>query len=146
MSTRVLAAGTARGEAMVLEEPLSFWGGIDPATGDIIDRRHPQEGDNVTGRVVVMRSGRGSSSSSTVLAEAIRAGTAPAAIVLAESDPILAMGAMVAGALYGLSLPVVVVPPDDFSRIRTGDIVTVDAGSARADPLVWAVRPAGEPG
>jgi predicted aconitase with swiveling domain len=139
-TTRVLAAGSARAEAIVLEDPLSFWGGVDPDTETVVDRRHPQAGAVLTGRVVVMPFGRGSSSSSTVLAEAIRLGTAPAAIVLLEPDPILALGAAVARELYGRSLPVVVIPPDDFQRIRTGDIVTVDAGEDRTDPLVWAMR------
>lgn len=146
MNTRVLVQGSARGEAVLLEQPLSFWGGVDPGTGTVIDRRHPQAGVRLGGRVLVMPFGRGSSSSSTVLAEAIRLGTAPAAIVLMEPDPILALGAMVAQELYGRSLPIVVVPPDDYRRIRSGDTVTVDAGQDRADPLVWAVRLAGEPG
>ena len=75
---RVMVAGSAMGDALVLEEPLSFWGGLGPETGEIIDRRHPQSGTIATGRVLVMPSGRGSSSSSSVLAEAIRAGTGPA--------------------------------------------------------------------
>jgi predicted aconitase with swiveling domain len=140
MNVRVLAAGTARGEAVVLEQPLSFWGGVDPATGSVIDRRHPQAGVPLAGRILVMPFGRGSSSSSTVLAEAIRVGTAPAAIVLLEPDPILALGAAVARELYGRSLPVVVLPPGDYERIRTGDTVTVDAGEGRKDPLVWSMR------
>jgi uncharacterized protein len=103
-----LVPGEASGPTLVLSEPLSFWGGVDPATGDIVDVRHPQRGANVAGCVLVMPSGRGSSSSSSVLAEAIRAGTAPAAIVLAEPDPILALGSIVARELYGAVVPVVV--------------------------------------
>jgi predicted aconitase with swiveling domain len=113
---------------------------VDPDTGTVVDRRHPQVGASVARLVLVLPFGRGSSSSSTVLAEAIRLGTAPAAIVLLEPDPILALGAAVAYELYGRALPVVVLSPDDFQRIRTGDIVTVDAGEDRTDPLVWAVR------
>ena len=96
----VLVAGAASGTALVLEEPLSFWGGIEPETGRIIDRRHPQLGLEVTGRILVMPIGRGSSSSSTVFAEAIRRGTAPAAVFLHEIDPIVALGAVVAQRLY----------------------------------------------
>ena len=91
---RTLVPGEAHGPALVLTEALSFWGGLDPATGKIVDVHHPQHGVVVTGSVLVMPGGRGSSSSSSVLAEAIRAGTAPAAIVLAEADPIIALGAM----------------------------------------------------
>jgi hypothetical protein len=108
-------------EALVLDEPLSFWGGVDPATGRIVDRRHPQCGEQVTGRVLVMPSGRGSSSSSTVLAECVRAGTAPAAIVLRHADEILALGALVAEELYGRTIPVAVLPDEDYGVLRTGD-------------------------
>jgi predicted aconitase with swiveling domain len=112
-------------EALVLDEPLSFWGGVDPATGEIVDRRHPQWGERVTGRVLVMPSGRGSSSSSTVLAECIRAGTAPAAILLRHPDEILALGALVAEELYGRTVPVSVLPEDAYRALRTGDSVRV---------------------
>jgi predicted aconitase with swiveling domain len=105
---RTLVAGAAEGPALVLEAPLSFWGGIDPASGLVIDVHHPQRGSSVVGTVLVMPAGRGSSSSSTVLAEAARAGTAPAAIVLLEPDPIVALGAIVARELYGIAIPVVV--------------------------------------
>jgi predicted aconitase with swiveling domain len=119
---RTLVAGTAQGRALVLDEPLSFWGG-----GDVIDGRHPQHGANVAGRILVMRSGRGSSSSSSVLAEAIRAGTAPAAIVLREPDPILALGAIVARELFGTTIPVVVTAE---SELRTDDLATLRADEA----------------
>ena len=126
--SRVLLAGYARGPALVLEEPLSFWGGLDPATGEIIDRRHPQSGRIVTGTVLCMPAGRGSSSSSSVLAEAIRAGTAPAAIALGEPDGIVALGAIVAHELYGTSVPVVVAGRDSWSSVTDGAEVTVRNG------------------
>jgi predicted aconitase with swiveling domain len=130
---RALVPGTATGEVLVLDEPLSFWGGVEPATGEVIDVRHPQRGANVAGRVLVMRSGRGSSSSSSVLAEAVRAGTAPAAIVLADPDPILALGAIVARELYGRAVPIVVAAS---LGVRTGDMVKV-----RAEPSVAEILP-----
>jgi uncharacterized protein len=122
---RTLAVGMAEGEALVLAEALSLWGGVDASNGEIIDVHHPQRGANVKGRILVMPSGRGSSSSSSVLAEAIRAGTAPAAIVLAEPDPILAIGAIVARELYGIAMPVVVT--DDIRTIATGSRIAVRA-------------------
>lgn len=121
---RTLVGGEATGEIMVLEEPLSFWGGIDPATGRILDVHHPQIGASVAGKVLVMPHGRGSSSSSSVLAEAIRGGTAPAAIILRELDQIIVLGAIVARELYRISIPVVV---DRDSRLRTHDVVTLRA-------------------
>ena len=108
------------GRALVLDEGLSLWGGMDPATGLLIDARHPQRGASLTGRIVVMPSGRGSSSSASVLAEAVRARTAPAAILLGEPDLILAIGAAVAEELYGVVVPVVVLPADELASIDDG--------------------------
>jgi predicted aconitase with swiveling domain len=114
--SQVLVAGDAAGEVLVLAEPLSFWGGVDETTGAIIDVHHPQLGANVAGRVVVMPSGRGSSSSSSVLAELIRAGVGPAAILLGTRDPIVALGALVAEALYGSTVPVLVLAAGEYAR------------------------------
>ena len=115
---RVLVPGEAAGLALVLDAPLSLWGGLDPETGDIIDQRHPQWKANVTGRVLVMPIGKGSSSASSILLEAVRLGTAPAAILLAEPDAILALGAAVARELYGIAPPVVVLAPELYAQIR----------------------------
>ena len=114
-----------RGKALLLAEPLSLWGGMDAASGELIDPHHPQRGANLAGRVVVMPSGRGSSSSASVLAEAARAGTAPAAIVLGEQDLILAIGSAVAEELYGVAVPVLVLPPEELMRIRDGQLVRI---------------------
>ena len=97
-------------EPLVLSEPLSFWGGVDEKTGIIIDIHHPQHGQCITGRVLVMPGGRGSSSSTSVLAELIRNGAGPKEIVLDRPDPIIALGALVAEELYGIVVPVVVRP------------------------------------
>ena len=113
---RVLVPGFAEGPVVAIA-PLSFWGGLDVATGSIIDRSHPDVGRSLAGAVLVMTSGRGSSSSSSVLAEAIRLGTAPAGIVLAEADPILAVGALVAETLYGRACPVVVLSKPDHVTV-----------------------------
>lgn len=125
---RVVVDGSARGEALVFTEPLSLWGGLDPVTGEVIDRRHPQVGARVTDRVWLLPRGRGSSSASSVLLEAVRLGTAPAALVLAEVDGILALGATVARELYDRSLPVVVIDQESFDQFRDGQSVTVEPG------------------
>ena len=130
MKGRVLAPGLAEGTALRLDEPLSFWGGVDPATGEIIDARQPQRGVSVAGRVLVMPSVRGSSSSSSVLAETVRAGCAPAAILLGESDLILAVGAAVAEELYGVRIPILHLATADLASITDGTMVTVDEGGA----------------
>ncbi len=117
--------------ALVLSEGLSLWGGMDPATGELIDAHHPQRGANLAGRAVVMPNARGSSSSASVLAEAVRAGTAPAAIVLGEPDLILAIGAAVADELYGVNVPVVVLPPADLAEIADGAEIGVGPDGVR---------------
>lgn len=122
----MLAAGTAAARALVLREPLSLWGGMDPATGELIDAHHPQRGVSMAGRVVVMAAVRGSSSASSVLAEAVRAGCAPAAFLLGETDLILAVGAAVAEELYGMRVPVVVLPPGQLAQIRDDALLRVD--------------------
>ena len=124
---RVLVAGEASGRALVLEEPLSFWGGFDAEEGVVIDRHHPQHGSLVTGKVVVMPHGRGSSSASAVLAEAIRLQTAPAAVLMRTVDPIVMLGSLVAGELYGFVCPVVVVSSAQYEQIATDDWVEISA-------------------
>jgi predicted aconitase with swiveling domain len=113
------------GRALVLAEGLSLWGGMDPATGDLIDAHHPQRGASLTGRVVVMPAGRGSSSSASVLAEAVRAKTAPAAILLGEPDLILDIGSAVAEELYGTVVPVLVLDAEQLAGIRDGEMVRI---------------------
>ncbi|MEX0630968.1 MAG: DUF126 domain-containing protein [Chloroflexota bacterium] len=132
MSGRLIAPGRARAPALVLDEPLSLWGGLDPATGRVIELRHPQHGARVSGRVLVLPAARGSSSSASVLAEAVRAGTAPAAIVLGEPDLILALGAAVAEELYGVQIPILVLPAADLAAIRDGATVDIGSGGVSA--------------
>lgn len=120
------AAGDVEGPALVLSQPLSFWGGIDVETGRIVERSHPDIGRLVTAQVLVMPGGRGSSSSSSILAESLRRGTGPLAIVLAVPDPILTVGALVAASLYGIPCPIVVCPID---AITTGDRLHVHSAT-----------------
>jgi len=115
------------GRALVLDEGLSLWGGMDPASGELIDAHHPQRGAVLTGRIVIMPSGRGSSSSASVLAEAVRAGTAPAAFLLEEPDLILAIGSAVARELYGVVVPVLVVSAEESAGISDGAQVHIGA-------------------
>jgi len=123
-------AGAASGAVLALHEPLSFWGGFESENGTIIDQAHPQVGECLTGRIVTMTVGRGSSSASTVLAEAIRLGTAPAALVMSEPDEIIALGAIVAEELYGLTMPVVVVDEATLARVAGAKSATLDPTGA----------------
>ncbi len=128
LATRSLVSGHAAGPSLVLDAPLSLWGGLDPVTGDIIDQRHPQWGANVTGKMLVMPVGKGSSSASSILLEAARLGTAPAAILLAEPDAILALGSAVAREMYGVAPPVVVLAADTYARVGNGMKIIVTDG------------------
>jgi predicted aconitase with swiveling domain len=133
MFGRFCASGEAEGRALVLSQALSFWGGVEVETGRIVDHSHPDFGQCVAGRILVMPGGRGSSSSSSVLAEAIRRGTAPFGILLARADPILTVAAIVAETLYNLRRPIVVcaiggVATGDFVRISIAKPEAVDAG------------------
>jgi uncharacterized protein len=125
LPVRLLAPGVGAGSALVLSRALSFWGGVDPTSGVVVDRRHPQRGARVGGRVLVLPAVRGSSSSSSVLTECIRIGTAPAAILLGEPDAILAVGSLVAAELYGEEVPIGLLDPHDLGSIRDGDRVEV---------------------
>jgi predicted aconitase with swiveling domain len=128
---QVLVSGAAEGEVLVLDEPLSFWGGLDTATGEIVDRHHPQQGSSVAGKVVVMPYARGSSSTANSLAESIHRGTGPAAIVLAEPDAIVALGAIVPGELYDEWCPVLVADAAVRAGLATGRRAVVDAAGVR---------------
>lgn len=121
MDMRELLPGSASGPVMALDEPLSMWGGLDAETGEIIDRRHPQCGERVTGTILVLPHGRGSSSSSSVLAEAIRRGSGPAAIVLGEPDDIILLGALAAEEMYAKVCPVLVAGPTEMTALRRAD-------------------------
>ena len=119
---RVLVDGNATAEVLRLDEPLSFWGGVDPESGDIIEQRHPQFGESVAGKLIAMPAGRGSSSASSVLAEVLRRGCGPVGIVLEAGDGILVVGALVARELYDVQCPIVV---GDVT-MRTGETWSLD--------------------
>lgn len=114
-----LVPGHAQGQTIVLGEPLSFWGGYDSAAGRIIDGTHPRLGESLAGKIMVMAHAKGSSSSSSVLAEAIRNGTGPIGIVLGERDLIVSIGAIVAAELYGIAVPVVCLEPFAFDEVAS---------------------------
>lgn len=123
---RPVVAGSAEGTAIVSKQPISFWGGVNPRTGEITDRRHERSGDIVTGKVFVFPHGKGSSTASAILMEAIRAGTAPAAIINLKVAPILALGAIVADELYHKTVPIVVLSREDFDAIQEGDYLVIE--------------------
>lgn len=118
-------AGAAEGIALVSDTALSFWGGYDWQTGEIIDRRHPLSGQIAAGRVLCVPAARGSSTTTAVLIEAIRAGTAPAAIVTTQRDFFFALASVVALELYASAPPVVALSADQFRQLHTGARVAI---------------------
>jgi uncharacterized protein len=131
-----LVPGAAAGAPLLLDEPLSFWGGLDPVLGAIIDRRHPQRGLNVGGRVLMMPAGRGSSGGSAILAEALRLGKGPAGILMLERDAIVVVGAMVAAELYGRACPVALASERDWPALAAAVRLVV-----RAEPDGATISP-----
>src|SRR5437764_11758432 len=123
---RPVVAGEAAGPALVTSEALSFWGGYDFHTGTIIDRHHPLRGVSAAGRILAVPFSKGSSTTTAVLLEAVRAGTAPAAILTTGVDSFFALASIVADVMYGKSFPVVALSADDFASLRTGVHVTID--------------------
>jgi len=130
MSARSLVQGKAEAACLKLDDPLSFWGGFDSASGKVIDRFHPQHGACLSGAILFIERGRGSSSGASVLAEAIRLGTAPAAIILLDEDAIITTGALVAQMLYGIDCPVVAVRDQtEWQKFSTLPRLVVEAGA-----------------
>ncbi|MCL4393481.1 MAG: aconitase X [Chloroflexi bacterium] len=117
---RTVIPGAAAGEVLAADEPLSFWGGYDYHTGEIVDRRHPLSGKSAAGRILAVPFTRGSSTTTAVLLEAVRAGTAPAALVTTAPDSFFALASIVADEMYGKPIPLVAVPPDEFAHLRSG--------------------------
>ena len=130
---RVIVAGEGAGTALVSPEPLSFWGGYDHRTGEIIDRRHPLSGQVAAGRVLAVPFTRGSSTTTAVLLEAVRAGTAPAALLTTGDDTFLALASVVADELYQKPIPVVALTDENFARLRTGQRLTISRDGSVTD-------------
>jgi len=124
-----IISGSANGLALVSREPLSFWGGYDWKTGEIIDRRHLLSGAIAKGKILAVPFARGSSTTTAVLLEAIRAKTAPKAIITTATDFFFALASVVADELYTTPLPLIAVSEPDFSLLRTGDELEINSNS-----------------
>jgi predicted aconitase with swiveling domain len=128
-TSEVVVGGDAAGRLVVSPAPLSFWGGYDSATGEVIDRRHPLSGQRIAGCVLALPWTRGSSTTTAVLLEAVRRGTAPAAILLPASDTFIALASVVAHELYGRGFPVLVIDPASLGGLD-GTIVQLTSQTA----------------
>jgi cis-L-3-hydroxyproline dehydratase len=118
--------GEVLGEIIASDLELSFWGGLDPFSGEVIDRHHPLSGQSLTGKVLVIPGGRGSCSDSGVILELLRAGKGPAAIVAEREDDILPLGVVIAEEVFEKLIPVVALNPRDFHQVATARYARVD--------------------
>lgn len=122
---KVVISGEAQGVGLVSREPLSFWGGYDWQTGEIIDRRHMLSGAVAKGKILAVPFTRGSSTTTAVLLEAIRAKTAPAAIITTGIDFFFALASVVADELYHTPLPLISLNENDFAKLTSGDKIHI---------------------
>jgi len=125
---RFIIKGVAHAEALVSLEPISFWGGYDWQTGEIIDRQHDLSGQFAGGKILALPFSRGSSTTTAVLLEAIRNGSAPAAILTTATDFFFALASVVADELYSTPLPLLALKEMDFMKLHTGDDLEITAG------------------
>jgi len=110
----------------VAYEPLSFWGGYDFHTGEIIDRRHSLSGKIAAGKILVLPFTRGSSTTTAVLLEAVRVGTAPAAIFTTGTDSFFALASIVADVMYGKPIPLIALTSDEFAGLKMGALARIE--------------------
>ncbi|MBW6422468.1 DUF521 domain-containing protein [Rhizobium sp. XQZ8] len=132
-----MTLGKAAGPVLACDTALSFWGGVDPATGIVIDTHHPLHGSSLKGSVLVIPSSRGSCSGSGVLMELMLNGHAPAALVFLENEEILTLGAIVAKRIFGLSLPIVRINAEDYGLLAKCECAFIEDGT------VYLAKPEG---
>lgn len=137
---RFILPGHASGPILSSNEPLSFWGGVDPATGLIIDVHHPMHGQSLTGKVLVMPSSRGSCTGSGVLLDLVLSGRGPSALVFREAEDVLTLGALVAAEMFGAGLPVLRLAPEAFATLAQQAEARIVEDSLEAGPLRLAIE------
>lgn len=131
LKCKTLTAGYGRGATLVTHQSISFWGGVDPATGLVVDPRHELLGQSISSKVLAFPYGKGSAAAPLVLLELIKQGTAPVAIVNVETDPLLVAGPIIARHFYDLAIPVVCLDHASFESLSTGGQAVVDADRGR---------------
>ncbi|OCC02143.1 hypothetical protein BA190_25105 [Labrys sp. WJW] len=140
-SAHNILAGTAHGPVIISQEALSFWGGVDPATGRVIDVHHPLHGTCLTGGILMMPSSRGSCTGSGVLLDLVLNGRAPAALVFCEPEDVLTLGALIAAELFGKPLPVLRLAPEAFAALAQAKSARISETGIEADGLSLPLAP-----
>lgn len=111
-------SGNARGKLLFSNDSFCFWGGADPASGEIRDNRHGNYQENMTGKVFAFPFGKGSSGAGLVILEMIRTGHAPAAIINLRTDPVILTGPLIAKHFYDVNIPVVNLSEEDYQKLH----------------------------
>lgn len=137
----LIVPATVEGPILVCTEGLSVWGGVDPVTGRIIDAHHPQRGESLAGRVVLMPTSRGSCTGSGVLLGLAFAGTAPKALIFREAEDILTLGALVAQRLFGHAIAVLRLPAAEYDRLARESHAAITQDRLVAGGLDLALTP-----
>ena len=145
MKGQAIIPGSASGAVLACNEGLSFWGGVDPLTGVVIDTHHPLCGQSIAGKVLVMQTTRGSCSGSGVMLDLALNGIAPAAFVFAEAEDVVTLGAMIAGKMFARPVPVLRLDAEAFAVAAAGqeavlsdDTLVVDGIALPLDPVATA--------
>ena len=123
---RSLVTGYGSGEILITQQHISFWGGVDPMSGMIIDPRHELFDQSITGKVLAFPYGKGSAAAPLVLLELVKQRTAPAAIINIETDPLLVAGPIISKHFYGIAIPVVAMAQKAFDQLQMGQVAAVD--------------------
>lgn len=131
LAARCIVNGIAEGEVIASSQSISFWGGVDPASGLINDPRHELFGQSIAGKVLAFPFGKGSSTGSLMILELARIGKAPAAMINIKTEPILATGPIVCKHFYGKEIPVVTLEKSLFDTLKSGQYAKVDASLGR---------------
>lgn len=122
-----LIPGNAEGEVVASLQPLSFWGGVDPDTGLVIDQRHELNGQSTAGKILAFPGSKGSSTGSEVLLEAVMNGVAPAGMLVTRQEMILTLGAILAEYLYQVQLPIIKITEEELTQLLGAAQVRVNA-------------------
>lgn len=117
MKGRIISKGTAQEEALVTSQPISFYGGVDPNTGEVLEKGHELQGKSVKGKILVFPTGKGSTVGSYTLYRLKKNGMAPAGIINRECETVVAVGAIIS------EIPC--VDKIDISKINTGDKIRI---------------------
>jgi predicted aconitase/predicted aconitase with swiveling domain len=135
--------GHAAGAVLACAEGLSFWGGVDPLTGIVIDAHHPLCGQSIAGKVLVMPTTRGSCSGSGVMLDLALNGIAPAAFVFREAEDVVTLGAMIAGRMFDRPIPVMRLGALAFAIAAAAKSAELSDDALILDGLAMPLHPLG---